>query len=131
MKRKSAKNKGKSGENEICDILNDRFLLDCERRYNQACGGADVYELGMAIEVKRHESLTINKWWNQVLEASSRTGRIPVLAYRQNRIPWTICLSANNIGLPHTSRISLSLDDWLLWIELHFQYLSDLENSFR
>lgn len=131
MQHKSAKQKGKSGENEICIILNTRFELDAERQYNQASGGADVYELGMAIEVKRHEKLHINDWWEQVIKASELTGRIPVLAYRQNRQKWTFCLCGNLIGLSPLARISLTEKDWLDWVELHFQYLSDLEASFR
>lgn len=105
----SSQNKGKEGEREVCDILNGEIynLLkelgkpeeECrkafsvvQRNQNQsAVGGMDLTNtLGLAIEVKRQEALSVGSWWRQCLASAKRNDEVPVLIYRQNRKPWNI-----------------------------------------
>lgn len=52
-------------------------------------GGHDLVGLDwLAVEVKRHETLSLPAWWRQTVDQAGRIGGIPFLAYRQNRSPW-------------------------------------------
>lgn len=99
--------KGQTGEREIADMLN--FIIykqmqelgfpedEClkgmttvQRNQNQsAVGGNDLTNcLGLSIEVKRQEQLSVGTWWKQCVAAADRNNELPVLLYRQNRKPW-------------------------------------------
>lgn len=97
--------KGKSAEREVATKLNDivnRVLLRnglalpavpvVQRNQNQsAVGGNDLKgTFGLAIEVKRQETLSINAWWKQCCAAAERNQEVPVLVYRQSRKPWHV-----------------------------------------
>ena len=103
--------KGQTGEREIADMLN--FIIyqamqrhgfpeaEClkamstvQRNQNQsAVGGNDLTNcLGLSIEVKRQEALSIPQWWRQTVAAAQRNNEVPVLMYRQNRKPWHVRL---------------------------------------
>lgn len=85
--------KGKNGEKEFSEILS--VILGTEVIVNPHANGADIRSIpGLAIEVKRSETLNINKWWEQTLIQAESTNRNPVLVYRQNRKAWNICLPA-------------------------------------
>ncbi len=105
----NARTKGASGEREIADLLNFQIYsvmkklgyneADClkamttvQRNQNQsAVGGNDLTNvLGLSIEVKRQENLSIPAWWRQCVAAAERNKEVPVLIYRQNRKPWHI-----------------------------------------
>jgi hypothetical protein len=99
---RSSRRRGQVGEREFLKLLQsllaDRGLsLTLQRNYDQtAVGGADCVGIPeLAIEVKRHETLSIPGWWRQAINQADKLGRIPVLAYRQNRHPWTILLPAS------------------------------------
>ena len=91
-------NKGKIGERELAALLTvwaDEIGLAVElaRNLEQVRGGGhDLTGLecyGMAVEVKRVESLAVDTWWRQaVRQAEKAGGLVPVLAWRQNRRPW-------------------------------------------
>ena len=91
----NSRNKGKRGEREVCVWLNglfEAFAPEIEQpvfRRNlmqYADGGYDIEnDLGLAIEVKRHETLQVNRWWGQCVEQASATGKEPVLLWRTNR----------------------------------------------
>ena len=91
---RASRDKGARGERELATLLSYAVKEDVKRRLGQAReGGADILSLpGFVIEVKRQEVLHLNSWWQQVLKASAGTNKIPLLAYRQNRKPWTFCL---------------------------------------
>ncbi len=108
----NVRTKGQQGEREIAKILNievagahrkvglPRLPTQDElfqRNQNQsAVGGSDLSNpLGLDIEVKRQEQLSVNAWWKQTLAAAARTGGIPVLMFRQNRKAWRICMLAD------------------------------------
>jgi hypothetical protein len=101
--------KGAEGEREVARLLNsilvevmtamafpaDQIELaekSIQRNQNQsAVGGCDLTNvLGMAVEVKRQEQLSVGTWWTQCVAAATRNNELPVLMYRQNRKPWRV-----------------------------------------
>lgn len=106
--------KGANGEREIADDLNfiiysamkemgcdNPTMRSVQRNQNQsAVGGSDLTgTLGLAIEIKRQETLSVNTWWEQCVKAASQNGGIPVLLYRQNRGKWR-CVTNAWMNLP-------------------------------
>lgn len=59
-----------------------------QRNQNQsAVGGSDITNpFKWAIEVKRCETIEIDKWWKQVTDAA-KPGETPFLIYRKNALP--------------------------------------------
>ncbi len=124
------RNKGKSGEREVVNLLKPVVNKVYEERgleppvlfrdTNQSAKGG--YDIGgidwLALEVKRQEVLCINKWWEQTVRQAG-PGQIPVLFYRQSRKPWRVVtqgyLEARRgaVGL----RVELSSGEWLGWLE--------------
>ena len=95
----NVRQKGQEGEREIAKILNqivatvqaERQLPKYEtrdelfqRNQNQsAVGGSDLSNpMGLEIEIKRQEALSVNTWWKQCVESAARTGGVPVLMFR-------------------------------------------------
>lgn len=103
--------KGQSGEREVCDWLNAiawQVLKDeglpypskpiFQRNQNQsAVGGSDITNpVQMCIEVKRQEQLDLNAWWNQCMTAAQQFGGTPIVIFRQNgKRKWRILMMAN------------------------------------
>lgn len=140
----AAKNKGAGGEREIATMLNKvlRSCLERDGRYkdeldnpelyiqrNQiqsAIGGKDLTNTyGLAIEVKRQETLSVNTWWKQTEASAKRLKEKPVLIYRQNRKSWRVVMLATIAPYdPMASdqcqdvRIEISIEDFLLWFEI-------------
>jgi hypothetical protein len=92
-----AKAKGSGGELEVCKMLTqwakeEGFTLVAERNLEQVRpGGADISftpDIGIEVEVKRCETLSLPAWWRQVSKAATDSGKVPILIYRQNRKPW-------------------------------------------
>lgn len=105
----NVRQKGQSGEREVADMLNFiiyqvmkelgypeeealKGMTTVQRNQNQsAVGGNDLTNcLGLSIEVKRQEALSVPAWWRQCVTVAERNGEVPVLIYRQNRKPWHI-----------------------------------------
>ncbi len=103
----NAQSKGKTGEREVCELLRVELMRCCtenpwidmktrdvlfssiQRNQNQsAVGGHDIEFMGLSIEVKRCETLSMNAWWDQCRRAALRINARPVLLFRQNRKPW-------------------------------------------
>jgi len=92
----SAKQKGSAGEREAAKLLQEwsgLYNLTFQRNLEQTrAGGSDLYcvehDLGLEIEVKRQEAENVRLWWAQVKRVAEKTGRQPLLMYRQNRRPW-------------------------------------------
>jgi hypothetical protein len=136
-----AGNKGKTGEREICDHLRTLIYTVCktqgssdetlhklwamvERNQNQsASGGADIILMGLAIEVKRQETLSIPAWWRQATESASRLMCRPVLIYRQNRKAWHVVVPANVPLLEGSYPVqsTLSFESFSEWFKLYLQ----------
>ena len=103
VKGKGARNKGAQGEREflklITNLLAERGVtVELRRNYDQtAIGGADCLRLpGVAIEVKRQETLELAAWWRQAIDQAERCEEaIPVLAYRRNKEPWNVLIPSH------------------------------------
>ncbi len=119
MNGRGRRAKGQQGERELASMLSP-FIQDkqVKRNLDQVReGGADIMDIpGLCIEVKRQESLNLTAWWQQVCTASSAT-QIPVLAYRQNRRPWTFCLPAHLLVRGNPGYVQMNegvFFDWLV-----------------
>ena len=101
--------KGKRGEREMTKLLqqivNEVYssfptlvVPQLERNLDQSLkGGHDIKGVDwLALEVKRHETLQVNQWWNQAVAQAMRvsTECEPVLLYRQNNRAWTVVMFA-------------------------------------
>jgi len=92
MNGRGKRNKGAAGERELAGILKDHLGFEVKRNLGQARDGADDITIQkFRIEVKRQERLQVDKWSEQV-ESCSKSGEIPILAYRRNGQPWRVCL---------------------------------------
>ena len=124
MNGNMVRNKGQRGERELCELL--LRSLDIEavtRNLDQVReGGADIMDIpGLAIEVKRQEVLSVNVWWKQAVKQAVDTGRMPVLAYRQNRKPWYFCLPASLIVPGSWDYLMIKEADFIAWLQNFFK----------
>lgn len=126
--------KGKEGEREVARLLNNiiKSVLTkhglpipekdiVQRNQNQsAVGGSDLSNtFGVAIEVKRQETLSINTWWKQCETEANTNNEIPVLIFRQNGKKWRVVLYCE-LRLPgdHSSvrtRCEIDIEGFLAW----------------
>ena len=129
MANKSTR-KGYSGEMEALAILkniivkvaadNGLRMIDevpvIERnRFQTESGGSDIKNpFGLAIEIKRCETLTIGVWWKQVCLAAKRSGTVPLLLYRQSRQQWR---ARTIVDTPQCGQLVVTMDeaDFYLW----------------
>lgn len=140
----NVRTKGAGGEREIADDLNYIIYsvmkeMGCEkptmqsvqRNQNQsAVGGADLTgTLGVSIEVKRQEQLSVNTWWAQCTKAAEQNGGTPVLLYRQNGKKWK-CVLLVDLPLPTYQdgagwisisgvRAEVDYDTFKEWFKMH------------
>jgi hypothetical protein len=145
----NVRTKGAEGEREVAKMLNAivatvRKELDLpqyatmdelfQRNQNQsAVGGADLSNnLGLEIEVKRQEALSVNSWWKQCVTSAARTGGIPILIYRQNRKAWHVCMEGqiplqsaeSKFGAYRTLgpvRVEVDLDTFKAWFKSFYK----------
>lgn len=135
-------NKGKNGEREIATLL--RQIIDnvvisipnidfdtrqrlsevVQRNTNQSSsGGCDIMLFGLAIEVKRQETLNLNAWWTQCLNSAARNDDIPILIWRQNRKPWQVRIQTMvlipNSDLKVPLDCIISFEDFQMWFYYH------------
>lgn len=116
------RNKGHDGEREVINLLKpmiDEIVGEgvLRRNLNQSRqGGHDVAGLDfLAIEVKRCETLEIEKWWQQTLrQAEQAGGAIPVLIYRQNRKAWHVVM-LGWVGMK-MMRVTIGWEDFKEWL---------------
>ena len=113
MARINVRVKGADGEREIATRLN--YIIDSireerelpplpepqvQRNQNQtAVGGCDLIGTYVfAIEVKRQEALSLDRWWQQAVVSAAKTGAIPVVIFRQNRKAWRVMMPGTIIA---------------------------------
>jgi len=101
----NARNKGAAGEREFCQWLKANLKLEASRNLDQPReGGIDIIVSPFGFEVKRCQTLSFVDWWIQAKTACEkiwdmeRVHLMPVVAFRQNQMPWEFLISANNIG---------------------------------
>jgi hypothetical protein len=116
----SSRNKGKSGEYEVRDLLQlivDEAYATCGKQQPPKVernsleqfknGGVDlvcpILDF-MSIEIKRQETCQLEQWWQQTIN-QAKIATIPVLIYRSNYQPWkvrtigSICLAVNVLAV--------------------------------
>lgn len=93
------RSKGQRGEREAAEVIESWAkpvtealglgAVSLERNLQQTrAGGYDLIGLDwLALEIKRHETLSVGTWWKQALRQAGDS-QIPMLMYRQNRTPW-------------------------------------------
>ena len=103
------KQKGKKGENEACRWLEEKIFsknVSLKPNQNQAFIGCDIIATPFIVEVKRRETLALDKWWIQINIVYKRLMEykrpyIPVVMFRQNQGSWEFLISSRTIGLTH------------------------------
>lgn len=133
----NVRQKGRTGEREIADMLNYiiyqvmkelgyheqdalKAMGTVQRNQNQsAVGGNDLTNcLGLSIEVKRQEALSVGTWWKQCVAAAERNAEVPVLMYRQNRKPWHV-RTLFWVNVPHGGQVQvvgeMDIDSFKRW----------------
>jgi len=111
--------KGQVGEREACRLLGDIIgTLNLERNLEQVrSGGADILGVvGLCIEVKRQETLSLNSWWRQACEAADNRGETPIVMFRQNRKPWRFLLPAYLLTVGAPGFIELQEPAFRCWL---------------
>lgn len=137
-----AKRKGANAEREVCSILQPIVTkvyaskgLEppvMERNLMQSRnGGFDIVGIGwLALEIKRHETLQINQWWDQT-KRQAKQGQLPVLLYRQNRVKWR-CMMFGLLAIAPDKRIKcpvdVSLEAFLIFFETKLVHQLEVEN---
>jgi len=87
---KASRNKGATYEREVANSLNDQLGEGLFKRnlVQTREGGYDLQtDLPLAIECKRVEKPAFNKWIAQAIKQAEESGRVSVLAWRQNLQP--------------------------------------------
>ncbi len=106
MGRINSRNKGAGAEREFARLLFDHLGVRLVRNLDQTRAGGfdllpDTEQAGpvvevlrsLAIEVKRYASITpsdLERFWRQTLKQAGAIGKVPVLAYREDRRPWRV-----------------------------------------
>ncbi len=114
--------KGHDGEREVVRVLApvvEAVLGEPRVRRNLMQtreGGHDICGLEhLAVEVKRCETLEIEKWWKQTLrQAENAGGAIPVLMFRQNRGKWRVMMFG--IVGATVCRVEIDMGTFCMWL---------------
>lgn len=142
-------NKGKNGEREVVNILKEvmEFYISenlddlttnqidllrnvIKRNLQQSRqGGCDIIAFHIAFEVKRCETLEVQKWWKQCDDNATNLQHIPVLIYKQNRKPWQVYMEIGiknyprSVSIPVYSKAEglVSMDTFKSWFYLHLK----------
>lgn len=135
----SIRHKGQRGEREAADLIQgwvnevmtaaDRQPVELKRNLMQSKeGGYDLVGISwLALEVKRHETLSVNTWWKQTLR-QTKDDQIPMLMYRQNRVPWRFRVKVRtaHYGLitsgVHEVVADFDLDNMKRWLQAEAWY---------
>lgn len=102
MGRKST-DKGKAGERELANVINDLTGLTLRRKLGASRdGGSDLEGLdGWSIECKRTKVSAIPAWWEQTCEQAAADGDKPVLMYRlDGKRGWRTIFLMADAGVP-------------------------------
>jgi Holliday junction resolvase len=128
-----AKAKGAEGERELALLLRGFAQqagvtdLDLTRNLDQSRGGGhDLVGLeayGMAVEVKRVETVDLNSWWRQAVRQAEAVQCTPVLAWRQNRQPWRFRVRAWVYPVNAELDIDLDLLQFRIWFIARLAHL--------
>lgn len=138
VRKLNSRQKGKAAEREVKDLLQpvvnevfaERKMVPPKLGRNLmqfADGGHDISGApGIAVEVKRCETLQLDAWWAQAQEQANRVKLLPVLIYRKSHMRWRVrmmgLLPVGNGSNVHTL-VDIDCQDFLEWYR---HYLHDL-----
>lgn len=109
---KFSRNKGKRGERELATKLRE-LGVNGAYRAQQYCGSntsADLLGIPQIhAEVKRCESLSLYKAYEQAKRDSGDSGDIPTVFHRKNGKPWLVALSLEDWVRLYQSYINQNL----------------------
>lgn len=120
----SQRNKGKTAEVEVYHWLNETVSSVVgpgkwfQRNQNQtASSGSDLSNpFRLSIEIKRHETLSVNSWWTQCTRSAKAESGVPILLYRQSRQPWRAVTEIKDChGDIYT--VTMSADNFERWLK--------------
>lgn len=128
----SQRNKGKAAEVEVYHWLNDTVAPVVgpgkwfQRNQNQtASSGSDLTNpFRLSIEIKRHETLSINTWWAQCTRSAKAEFGVPVLLYRQSRQPWRAVVEIIDC-FGGTYTVTMSADNFERWLKSYVTRYAD------
>lgn len=128
----SQRNKGKTAEVEVYHWLNDIVSTVVgpgkwfQRNQNQtASSGSDLTNpFRLSIEIKRHETLSINSWWAQCTRSASAEFGVPVLLYRQSRQPWRAVVEMTDC-YGDSYIVTMSADNFERWLKSYVTRYAD------
>lgn len=96
---KFSKDKGVRGELELASKLRELGITGAyrSRQYCGSASSADVLGLpGIHAEVKRCETLTLYKAYEQSVRDAEGTKDMPAVFHRRNGKPWLVAMSLEN-----------------------------------
>lgn len=132
---RGAKIKGANAERELLKIVQEKLaqqgvILDLTRNLEQTRnGGADCLKVpGIALEIKRQETIAIPLWWRQT-QTQAGDSLEPVLAYRPNREPWAF-VTRQEWGCPGFPR-KRKVDGQVLVISTLFDFVPHYAHRYR
>lgn len=129
---RAARNKGKQGEREIINslqpIVDDVYgaaglkVPTLQRNHMQVDeGGYDIVGVPwIAMEVKRCETLHVEKWWEQCVRQAGAT-HVPVLLYRRNgERTWRVRMYGylGERALGHRVVVTVDMFDFMQWFRI-------------
>jgi len=136
----NSRNKGAVFERQLVGILNEFFAknnldVTCKRNLDQyqLKNECDIPIPFHAVEAKHYKEGNWLKsaWWNQVCDSAN--GRIPVLAFKFNRIPIRVCIPLHAINPEweeDNQKVAvLPIEDWLEVLKKNWQYYKTRANS--
>tara|TARA_R110002020_G_scaffold424295_1_gene633459 strand:- start:258 stop:692 length:435 start_codon:yes stop_codon:yes gene_type:complete len=96
----NSRNKGRRGEREVIDVIDDLLGLKLEVNYSQTFGGGhDLISpngyMPYAIEVKRRKAITqadLKNWWDQSVRQALKVNLLPCLWFRADRSDWKVAI---------------------------------------
>jgi len=90
---KSQRNKGASGERDVCNLIKEHLGVDVKRNLNQTReGGADIKMPPFSIEVKRRARIGNIYDWMVQSQKSCSDGEKPIVICRADRRDWLVVM---------------------------------------
>lgn len=91
---KSERNKGASGEREVCHILADNLGISVNRNLSQTReGGCDIVCGPFNLEVKRRKSIAVYEWMDQAAASCEVSKQKPVVICRADGKKWLVIMT--------------------------------------
>ena len=90
---KSQRNKGASGERDVCNLIKEHLGVDVKRNLNQTReGGADIKLPPYSLEIKRRARIGSIYEWMEQSQKSCADGEKPIVICRADRRDWLVVM---------------------------------------